>query len=80
MSVALQHPQTEEQYRKWGSVMIIYKFFSTPMARELPRNNLDVEIFTLQFFANYEVPMIGTLRLIVVRWCAPRLSILGIQY
>ena len=46
MSVMLHHPQTEEQSRKWGSVMLIYKFlkilcgrncfacFSTPMAEK----------------------------------------------
>ena len=27
MKVVLQHPQTEEKYLKYGSIMLIYKFF-----------------------------------------------------
>ena len=46
MKVVLQHPQTDEQYLKCGSIMLLYKFFkmfcgkncfacsNTPKARE----------------------------------------------
>ena len=57
MSVVLQHPQTDEQYLKFGSTIHLYKFFkvlcgrncfacfNTPMTRE----NL-IEIVSTCFF------------------------------
>ena len=37
ISVVLQHPQTEEQYLKYGSTMPLYKFFNCPSSRLYPR-------------------------------------------